>query len=58
MTRDVDIQYQDALGNWTTGMTVPNESPLILTGMKAVAALFQGKRVRAVDKTGRLIDLL
>jgi hypothetical protein len=58
MTRDVAIQYQDALGNWVTGMTVPNEPPVVVSGMKSVALLFQGSRVRAVDQDGRLIDLL
>jgi hypothetical protein len=44
MTRDVAIQYQDALGNWVTSMTVPNEPPVIVSGMKGVALLFQGSR--------------
>jgi len=58
MTRDVTIQYQDALGNWITSMTVPNEPPVILSGMRSVAVLFPGKRVRAVDQDGKLIDIL
>jgi len=58
MTRDVAIQYQDALGNWIISMTVPNEPPVILSGMMSVAALCRGWRVRAVDQDGRLIDLL
>jgi len=58
MTRDVAIQYQDALGNWITGMTVPNEPPVILSGMKSVAILYQGRRVRAIDQDGKLIDML
>jgi hypothetical protein len=45
------IEYQDPLGNWITVMTVPNQSPVILSGMKNVAALYPGKRVRAADKT-------
>jgi hypothetical protein len=58
MTRDVAIQYQDASGNWITSMTVPNEPPVILNGMKSVARLCQGRRVRAVEQDGRLVDLL
>ena len=58
MTRDVAIQYQDALGNWIISMTVPNEPPVILSGMKSVALLYPGKRVRAVDQDGKLIDIL
>jgi hypothetical protein len=52
------IEYQDPLGNWITSVTVPNEPPVILNGMKSVAALYPAKRVRAVDQDGRLIDIL
>jgi hypothetical protein len=58
MTRDVAIQYQDAMGNWITSVTVPNQPPVILNGMKSVAVLFPGKRIRAVDQGGKLIDML
>jgi hypothetical protein len=52
------IEYQDPLGNWITVVTVPSQPPLILNGMKGVAALYPGNRVRAVDQDGRLIDIL
>ena len=55
---NVAIEYQDPLGNWITVATVPNQPPLILNGMKSIAALYPGKRVRAVDQDGRLIDIL
>jgi hypothetical protein len=58
MTRYVAVQYQDAMGNWITSVTVPNEPAVILNGMKSVAVLCPGKRVRAVDQDGRLIDIL
>jgi hypothetical protein len=58
MAHDVAIQYQDALGNWVTSMTVPNEPPVIVSGMKGVALLFQGSRVRAIGQDGKLIDVL
>jgi hypothetical protein len=58
MTRYVAIQYQDALGNWVTSMTVPNEAPVIVSGMNTVALLFQARRIRAVDRDGNLVDLL
>ena len=58
MTRYVAIQYQDAMGNWITPVTVPNQAPVILNGMNSVALLYPGKRVRAVDQDGRLIDIL
>jgi len=52
------IEYQDPLGNWITVVTVPNQPALILSGMKSVAVVYAGKRVRAVDQDGKLIDLL
>jgi hypothetical protein len=58
MTCDIAIQYQDMLGNWITSVSVPNEPPVILNGMKSVAILCQGRRVRAIDQDGKLIDML
>jgi hypothetical protein len=58
MTCDIAIQYQDPLGNWIAAVTVPNQPALILSGMKSVAVLYPGKRVRAVDQDGKLIDIL
>jgi hypothetical protein len=52
------IEYQDPLGNWITVVTAPNQPPLILNGMKSVGVLCPGKRVRAVDQDGKLIDIL
>jgi hypothetical protein len=52
------IEYQDLLGNWITVVTVPSQPPLILNGMKSVAVRCPGKRVRAVDQDGKLIDIL
>ena len=49
------IEYQDPLGNWITAVTVPS---LILSEMKSVAVLCPGKRVRAIDQDGKLIDIL
>jgi hypothetical protein len=56
--QSVAIQYQDESGNWIASMTVPNEPPVILNGMKGVARLFDGRRIRAVDRDGKLVDLL
>jgi hypothetical protein len=58
MTRDIAIQYQDVLGNSITSVTVPNKPPVILNGMKSVAILCQGRRARAIDQDGKLIDML
>jgi hypothetical protein len=57
-SNNASIEYQDALGNWITAVTVPNQSPVILDGMKGVALIYPGKRIRAVDQEGKLIDML
>jgi hypothetical protein len=57
-SNNASIEYQDALGNWITAVTVPNQLPVILNGMKSVAVLYPGKRVRALDQDGKLIDIL
>jgi hypothetical protein len=58
MTCDIAIQFQDVLGNWITSVTVPNQPPVILNGMKSLAVLCPGRRVRAIDQDGKLIDIL
>jgi len=58
MTSDIAIQYQDVLGNWITSVTVPNQPPVILNGMRSVAILCPGRRVRAIDQDSKLIDIL
>jgi hypothetical protein len=58
MTCDIAIQYQDVLCNWITSVIVSNQPPVILNGMKSVAFLCQGRRVRAIDQDGKLIDIL
>jgi hypothetical protein len=45
------IVYQDALGNWITAVTVPNQSALILSGMKSVAASTRGSAFGRSTKT-------
>jgi len=58
ISNNAAIECQDLLGNWMTAATVPNQPALILRGMKSVAVLCPGKRVRAVDQDGKLIDIL
>lgn len=52
------IQYQDNSGNWVPVGTVPNQSPLILQGMRRASDYYHGNRVRAVDVDGRVLDIL
>ena len=54
----VQIQYQDNMGNWITQQVVNNIQPYIIQCMQQVSSTSSGKRVRAVDSSGRVIDIL
>jgi len=53
----VEIQIQ-VTGNWQTIRSCLNDSQIILMEMKNVKNIYPDYRVRAVDKNGRLIDML
>lgn len=57
-TEQIQVQYQNKTGNWTTVMVVQNLSVNILIAMKSVAQSNPGSRVRAVDQAGRVVDIL
>ena len=54
----IEIQLQDITGDWRTYQITQNSSLLITMAMKQLKEQFTGQRVRAVDGTGRLVDLL
>jgi hypothetical protein len=54
----VNIQVQDQTGMWRTTATSQNEPQLYLTRMQEAAYMHPDKRVRTVNKYGRVIDLL
>lgn len=54
----VEIQYQNQTGNWSTVLVVQNLSPNILNAMKSTAQSHPDCRVRAVDRNGRVVDIL
>jgi hypothetical protein len=55
----VEIQAQDTTGNWRTyHITNINNSQVVLAEMKSLKSRYPVFRVRAVDRSGRLIDLL
>lgn len=54
----VNIQYQNKTGSWATVMVVQNLSPNIVNAMRSVAQANPGCRVRAVDQSGRVVDIL
>jgi hypothetical protein len=55
---EVDIQLQDTTGNWRTFATTFNNSQMILIRMKELKDRYPDKRVRAIDKQGRLVDMM
>lgn len=54
----IHIQVQDLDGMWRTFHTTENNSQRILSEMKTLKERYPDKRVRAVDTSGRLIDLM
>ena len=54
----VDIQAQDTSGVWRTYHTTQNQSQKILIEMQNLKRSQPNFRVRAVDKSGRLVDML
>lgn len=55
---DVEIQLQDDTGNWRTYHVTRNIPPMIISSMRQLARQFPGRRVRAVDNVGRIVDIL
>lgn len=61
MDNDVEIQAQDTTGNWRTYHITNiniNNSQVVLIEMRSLKRRYPDSRVRAVDRRGRLIDLL
>jgi len=55
---DVEIQLQDQSGMWRTYLVTINNSQMIQIRMKELKERYPDLRVRAVDRSGRLIDML
>jgi hypothetical protein len=53
-----DIQFQQPSGLWQTVSRVANNLQRISFELRSVQARYPDRRVRAVDSSGRLIDLL
>lgn len=54
----IEVQLQDETGNWRTFNVTQNIPPLIIAAEQQLAAQYPGRRVRAVDSNGRLVDIL
>ena len=53
----VQIQLMDESGNWRTYAYTPNNSVLYRDGMRQLQWQFPNARIRAVDMSGRVIDI-
>lgn len=54
----VDIQFQITGGNWLTCNTTLNSPQTIYFAMRNLQRSHPGKRIRAITKDGRLVDIL
>jgi hypothetical protein len=54
----VNIQLQDNSGNWRTYTNTYNNSQMIVQEMTNLSRNNPNKRVRAVDTSGRVVDIL
>lgn len=54
----IQIQTQDTTGNWRTYSRTQNNPQMILREMTQLKSNFPDQRVRAIDSSGRLVDIL
>jgi len=54
----IEIQYQDVTGNWRMYCSTINNSYMIITAMQNASMMYVGSRIRAVDGSGRVVDML
>ena len=55
---NVEIQLQDDLGNWRTFNVTRNIPAMIVAGEKQLSAQNPGRRIRAVNSNGQIVDIL
>lgn len=55
---NVQIQVQDDSGNWRTMLVTLNDPQTYSSRMKECAQSHPNRRVRVIDNTGRLLDLM
>lgn len=54
----IQVDIGNPAGSWRTLNTVMNYPQYIAHAMKQLANMNPGKRIRAVDENGRLVDML
>lgn len=54
----ITIQFQDLSGNWRMITQTQNIPAMITSQMRSVQSNYPNSRVRAVDSSGRIVDML
>lgn len=54
----VEIQAQDTTGNWRTYHVTNFNSQRILSEMKSLQDRYPNYRIRAIDQSGKIVDIL
>ena len=58
IVENINIQLQDSSGNWRTFSVAANHPQRITAEMQALQKRFPDKRIRAVDSSNRIVDML
>ena len=55
---EIEIQLQDQDGVWLTIVHGPNDPQFIRIEMERLSEIYPDLRVRAIDRSGRLVDMM
>jgi hypothetical protein len=58
MSDYIQIQMEQGAGSWRACNTTINNSQFIVHSMRNLKKIHPNKRIRAVDKDGRLVDMM
>lgn len=53
-----EVQIQDVTGNWRTVAATQSDPQIYTARMREAATNYPGSRIRVIDQSGRLIDLM
>ena len=53
-----EVQIQDVTGNWRTVAATQSDPQIYTARMREAAANHPGSRIRVIDQSGRLVDLM
>ncbi len=53
-----EVQIQDVTGNWRTVAATQSDPQVYTARMREAAENYPGSRVRVIDHSGRLVDLM